>query len=215
MTSVLSGKALGGATVVHAQVGWPGLSASLLTSASDKLDAGGKISLLYAYEGISWIQAPGIKLQGVLRLELIDRGKINLGLRFSPGIFFYSFRYLFQSWSEVGFALPVDLAFGFALSPRLMLNVGLDVPMFWAFGPWGGLAVPVLFGAGVEYELDRQLALTANLRAGPSVPMMGNAYSYSYPFYAGAYLCRDASGWYECYNAYPAMEALIGLSIKL
>jgi hypothetical protein len=98
-----------------------------------------------------------------------------------------------------------------------MLNVGLDVPMFVAFGPLGALAVPVLFGAGVEYALDRQLALTLNLRAGPSVPVTGYGYLYGYdPFDAW---CRDPSGgWYRCgyYRAgLPAAEALIGLSYRL
>jgi hypothetical protein len=217
VTSVLSGKSLAGGTVVHGQVGFPGLSIALLTSVGENLDAGGRISFLYAYEGITRLErTPGIKLQGVFRLQLLDREKFNFGLRFSPGIFFYSFPY--PGWTETGLALPVDLVLGIALAPPLMLNVGVDVPMFVAFGPVGGLAVPVLIGAGVEYALDRQLALTMNLRVGPSVPVTGHGYLFGYdPF---DYWCRDASGWYPCGGGYyrtsmPAAEALIGISYKL
>ncbi|HYX91884.1 MAG TPA: hypothetical protein VE782_09995 [Myxococcaceae bacterium] len=213
VTSVLSGKSLEGTTVFHGQVGFPGLALTLLTGASDKLDVGGRVSFLYAYEGITGLPStPGIKLQGILRLQLLDRGKINLGVRFSPGIFFYSF----PGWTETGLALPLDVAFGYAIAPSLMLNVGLDVPMFIPFGPYGALAAPVLFGGGVEYALDRQLALTVNLRAGPSVPITGNipiagpwANVWCVDQFGQLYWC----GYYR-YNL-PAAEALIGISYKL
>ena len=215
VTSVLSGKSLGGGTVLHGQVGFPGLSLALLTSASEKLDVGGRVSFLYAYEGITRVPStPGIKLQGVLRLQLLDRGKINFGLRFSPGIFFYSFP--LPGWTETGLALPLDLALGIALAPPLMFNVGLDVPMFVAFGPVGGLAVPVLIGGGLEYALDPQLAVTFNLRVGPSVPVTGYGYIYGDLFNAW---CRDGFGnWYRCgyyRTSIPAAEALIGISYRL
>lgn len=216
VTSVLSGKSLEGGTVFHGQVGFPGLYLALLTSASQNVDVGGRVSFLYAYEGITLFdRTPGIKLQGVLRLQLLERGKINLGLRFSPGIFFYSF----PSWTETGLALPLDLAFGFALAPPLMLNVGLDLPMFVAFGPAGGLAVPFLLGAGLEYALDRQLAVTLNFRVGPSVPMTGYGPVYGYTRFDN--LCFDPAvgRYYYCGYYYrpglPAAEALIGLSYKL
>ncbi len=213
-TSVLSGKPLGSGTVVHGQIGWPGLSFTLLTSGGDRVDFGGRLSLLYGYEGITRMSGvPGLKLQGVLRLGLLERGRMNLGLKFSPGPFFY----FFQGGTEVGLALPIDLALGLALSPKLMLSFGLDVPMFAVFGPYGGLAVPVLLGGGVEYALDGQLALTANLRVGPSVPLTG--YDY-YRYWWDGYWCVDRFGRaYRCGPYYhysvPAMEVLIGLTYRL
>lgn len=212
-SSVLSGKALRGGTTIHGQIGWPGLSATLLTSAGSNLDIGGRFSLLYGYEGITRVAGiPGLKMQGVLRLELLERGRINLGLKFSPGLFVY----FFPGGTEIGMPLPIDLAFGFAVTPKLMLNAGLDLPIFAAFGPYGGLAVPVLLGGGVEYALDRQLALTFNLRVGPSVPLTGNGYYSS--FWQG-YWCFDAFGRpYQCgayYSNIPALETLFGLSYRL
>jgi len=214
MSSVLSGKALGSGTLIHGQLGWPSLSATLLTSAGGPLDFGGRFSFLYGYEGITQVAGiPGLKLQGVLRFQLLERGKLNLGLRFSPGVFFY----FFPGGTEIGMPLPVDLAFGFAVSPKLMLNLGLDLPAFVVFGPYGGLAVPPLAGGGLEYAVDRQLALTLNLRAGPSVPLTGN--SYSFMLWQG-YWCFDALGRpYRCGAYYslsaPAMEALFGLTYRL
>jgi hypothetical protein len=87
--------------------------------------------------------------------------------------------------------------------------------MFVVFGPGGGLAVPVLVGGGIEYALDRDLTLTANLRAGPSVPPTGNP---NYPYWEG-YWCTDRLGrLYRCgtyYSTTPALEALIGLTFRL
>lgn len=212
-SSVLSGKTLGSGMLVHAQVGWPGLSVSLLTALSDRMDLGAKFSLLGAYEGITAMPfTPGVKLQGVLRLMLLERGKLNFGLRVSPGLFFYSFR----GWTEFGLTMPLDLVFGLALHPKVMVNFGLDVPMFLVFGPYGGLAIPVLLGGGLEYSLDQQLGITFNLRAGPSVPLTGNYY------YSGwdVYWCVDARGRpYRCggygYYSVPAVEMLIGITYRL
>jgi hypothetical protein len=41
--------------------------------------------------------------------------------------------------------------------------------MFVTFGDFGTLTVPVLFGGGVEYFLDRSTALTFNFRSGPMI----------------------------------------------
>jgi hypothetical protein len=208
MTSVLSGKTLGGGSVVHAQFGWPGISATLLTSASQNIDVGARVSLLYAYEGItSYSGNPGLKFQGVLRLGLLERGKLNLGLEFAPGFFVYS---EYRAWGYyrgalVGLTLPVGLAFGFALSPNLMLSLGLDVPIFYAFGDI--VAVPVRLGMGLEYALDRSLALTLNVKAGPSPYGWYGRWDYCWdPYSRSYYACGDYS-----YSG----EALIGLSYRL
>ena len=37
------------------------------------------------------------------------------------------------------------------------------------FGDYGTFTVPILFGAGVEYFLDRSMAVTFNVRAGPMI----------------------------------------------
>ncbi|MGA9520592.1 MAG: hypothetical protein WBV82_03960 [Myxococcaceae bacterium] len=206
MSSVLSGKTLGSGMAFHGQMGWPGVSATLLGSAGSKLDLGGKFSFNYGYEGITDIStSPGTKLQGVLRLNLLERGKFNLGLRFSPGFFFY-----FRNLTVVGMTLPVDLVGGFQLTPQLMLNFGVDLPMFAVFGEYGGFIVPFLVGGGLEYAIDRTLGLTFNLRAGPSAPAgVGPYWNYGWYYDRWGRVIRDSLyGW-------PAVEAQFGLTVKL
>jgi hypothetical protein len=203
---------LGAGSIVHAQFGWPGISASLLESASRNIDIGARLSLLYAPEGITVLAGnPGLKLQGLLRLELLERGRINLGLEFSPGFFFYSASYYYPGATLVGLTFPVGLALGFAVSPNLMLSLGLDMPFFLAFGY--DVAVPVRVGAGLEYALDRSLALTLSVKAGPS-PYGGWAYGLDtcYDQFGRPYACGP--GRYYYYTA-PVAEALIGVSYRL
>jgi hypothetical protein len=208
--SVLSGKVLGSGTVVHGQFGWPGISATLLTSGGPKVDFGGKVSFNYGYEGMTrYATIPGLKAQGILRLMLLEKNKFNLGLRFSPGLFVY---FPYRDYTVTGLTLPVDLAAGIRLTPELMVNFGVDMPLFVAFGPYGGASLPFLVGAGIEYAIDRALGVSFNLRAGPSAPV-GLGY-----YYPGGW-CSDRWGdRYRCGDAgYGAstLEAQIGLLYKL
>ena len=204
--SVLSGQTLGeGATSFHGQVGWPGLAFSLLHGVAPKVDFGGKLSLLYGYEGITRVDPlPGVKMQGVVKLNLLERGKLNFGLRFSPGLFFY----FFDGYTQPGLTLPIDVVLGIAVAPNLMINVGIDFPIFVAFGEFSGLVVPVLAGGGLEYFLDRNLGITFNVRAGPSALVTDD-----YPSY---YVCEDALGRpYRCgRRTLTAAEFLVGISYK-
>src|SRR5262245_29391960 len=70
--SLYSGQTVGGgADVVAGQIGWPGLSLTYLHGATDRFDLGVKLTPInYGFEGITQRVYPGIKIQGVARLEL-------------------------------------------------------------------------------------------------------------------------------------------------
>lgn len=206
--SVLSGRTVGaGSTVLHGELGWPGLNLGLLHGLSSKLDVGGKLGLLYGYEGITAMSGvPGMRLQGVLRLELLERSRLNLGLRFSPGMVFY----FFPGMAYTGITLPVELAMGLSLVPSLMLNFNLELPTLVMFGYYGGFVLPMRLGAGLEYAIDRTIGLTFSLRGGPS--------SVTGYYYGGPYsVCYDRLGRsYYCGGTMAASaEMLVGLSFKL
>jgi len=180
--SVLSGKTVGnGNTVLHAQLGWPGISVGLLHGLRSNLDLGGRFSFNYGYEGVTFGVIPGLKLQGLLRVNFVERGRFNFGLEVAPGPMFY-----FQNngYTRVGLAIPAALQFGVAVSSAVMINFGFELPMFVQFSPNNpfitgayntGLYVPILFGGGLEYFLDRSLALTFNMRMGPTIHPAGFA----------------------------------------
>jgi hypothetical protein len=165
--SMLDGRTVGGGDAFHLELGWPGLTVSYLHGMADRLDLGLRLSLNYGYEGYPRLSGiPGVKLQGALRVGLFDAGKLGLALSFQPGILYYSFR---GGGSTVGFTLPVALGLNVALSDALNVGASLDVPLWITFGPFSTATVPVLFGVGLEYFLDRGLALTFRMKMGPAI----------------------------------------------
>ncbi|WP_257459732.1 hypothetical protein [Archangium lipolyticum] len=163
--SVLSGQTLGNGTALVGQVGWPGLSLGLLHGATNKFDIGGKLSFNYGREGIVTSVVPGLKLQAWLRLMLLESSRVNLGVSFAPGPFFY----FYERYTDVGLSLPIAFTLGIPVGSALMLNAGLDIPFYVIFGSGGGAVVPILAGVGLEYFVDRNLAVTFNVRMGPSI----------------------------------------------
>ncbi len=190
--SVLSGQTLGqDANALVGQVGWPGLSVGLLHGATSRFDIGGRLTFNYGREGIVTRVVPGLKLQAWMRLMLVQSSKVNMGLSFAPGPFFYFDR----GTTDVGLTLPLGLTIGIPVGSALMLNVGLDVPFYVVFGTGGGPVFPLLVGAGGEYFIDRKLAVTFNARMGPSVGTYEN------------YLGRGRAAF--------TLEALFGVAYRL
>ena len=191
--SAITGETLGeSATAVHLQAAWPGLSVSLLHGYSPTLDFGGIFTFNYSYEGDVRAAYPGLKLQGYVKATLVDKPRYNIGVSFAPGILTYFFGNTFCTplalgtptefgyyWvggnvctgggTQFGITFPAGLTFGIPARDNLNIAFTFDVPLFVTFGNLGTVTVPVLFGGGVEYFLDRSKALTFNLRTGPMV----------------------------------------------
>jgi hypothetical protein len=191
--SVLSGQTMGqGGTAFVGQVGWPGISLGLLHGATSKFDIGGKFTFNYGREGIVTSVVPGLKLQAWVRLMLLQSARVNVGLSFAPGPFFY----FYNNGTDVGLALPIALTVGIPVGSAVMLNVGMDIPFYVIFGTGGGPVFPILFGGGLEYFIDRNLAVNFNVRMGPSI----------FP--------NDGFIRYRGSQAHFTMEALFGLAYK-
>jgi hypothetical protein len=165
--SAMSGQTLGtGAGMVWGQFGWPGLSADLAYGVSPTLDLGGRFTFNYGEEGITDTGVLGLKFQFTLRTELVRKPKFDLGLRFDPGLLLY-----FPSGSTVvGMTFPVGLEFGFPITPLLRASGSFDLPFWITFSPSPAEGfIPILFGGGVEYLVERDLALTARIKMGPTI----------------------------------------------
>jgi hypothetical protein len=164
--SVYSGRTVGrGQSVIAGQVGWPGLSALVLRGTASNVDVGAKLSFNYGVEGVVTQIAPGLKFQGLMRFALLERGRAALGFAFAPGVLFY----FPGPTSTVGITLPLQLTLGITASSALQAHVVMEMPLYVTFGSFGGVVVPMLFGGGVEYFLDRSLALSFITKMGPSV----------------------------------------------
>jgi len=169
--SVITGRTVGANNdVLFFQAGWPGISASLIHGATPKVDLGGIFTFNYGFEGdVNAPVVPGLKLQGLLRANFTDSGKLNLGINFAPGPLFYFFR---GYPTVIGMDVPIGLAVGIRASPNVNVGLMFELPMFVVFGTSrydGQLVLPILFGGGVEYFLERNLALTFTLKMGPMI----------------------------------------------
>lgn len=192
--SVVTGETIGGgATSIHVQAAWPGISFSVLHGSSPSFDFGGIFTYNYNYEGDVRASFPGIKLQAYLKGTLLRSGKYNLGLWFAPGMLAY---FLGQGYcspiilqtftpdvtvtgvvnncvggggTQYGVTFPTGLVFGVSAGDHLNIALNLDLPLFYTFGNYGTLTVPILAGGGIEYFFDRSTAVTFSFRTGPII----------------------------------------------
>jgi len=165
--SAMSGQTLGtGGAMVWGQAGWPGISADLAWGTSPTLDLGGRFTFNYGEEGITDTGVLGLKFQFTLRTQLLRKPKYDLALRFDPGLLLY----FPSNRTVVGLTFPVGLELGFPISPVVRVNGSFDLPFWITFSPSPTQAfIPILFGGGVEYLVEKDLALTARLRMGPTI----------------------------------------------
>jgi hypothetical protein len=154
---------------VVAEFGWPGFTLEYLHAQTHSVDLGGEFTFNYGREGLVEVN-PGVKLQGVVRFTLFDNGKLNFGLRLDPGLALY-FDERYDEGTAFGVTLPAALALGISAGDALMLNFGMDVPLFFRITPTDNFRVelPFLFGVGVEYRIDSHLSMLFDCRFGPDV----------------------------------------------
>lgn len=170
--SVLSGQTMGaGRNAFYGQVGFPGLSLNLLHGASDKVDIGGRFAFNYSQEGVVNIIDPGIKLQGLVRLNLA-RSRLSFALEFEPGVNFY---FHGGGNTDIGMLMPINFVVGIPAGSALVINARMDMPLQVYFGET--VVIPILFGGGLEYFIDQSLNVNFKLMMGPSIATAGgNAY---------------------------------------
>ncbi|HEY8207518.1 MAG TPA: hypothetical protein VIG99_08560 [Myxococcaceae bacterium] len=156
-----------GTNLLHAQFGWPGLSATFLTGATPKGSFGGRFTFNYGFEGLITGVNLGLKFQGLVRLGLIDNARVNLGLELAPGLALY-----FPGGgavTQVGITVPVAFILGIPVSDALAVHVILEVPSLVTFTGYSTFYIPIYMGGGLEYALDKSLMLTLALRMGPMI----------------------------------------------
>ena len=154
-------------------VGFPDVSVAYLRGVAPRFDLGGRVSFVYAQEGMVRAVVPGLKLQGLLKFQLVNSGAISVAATFEPGPFFNVFPYgVFAPYPGVtlwGFALPLGVRVGVAASSALTLGISFDLPIWIQFGTLGGVNVPLLPGVGVEYFVKSDVLLFAKVRMGPTI----------------------------------------------
>ena len=177
--SVESGNTVGaGANVFAGAVGYPGLDLRLIHGLDSTTDVNARIGLNYAFEGITQGTRFEFSAQVGIRKELLVLGSnMKLAGRFDPGII------VAASPGQFGLKIPFGLELGIPLSQVLTLNAAFDLPLFFTFGDVNAFYIPLLFGAGAEYLIQPNLAITAKIKVGPTFGT-GDASGSAFTLYA-------------------------------
>lgn len=164
--TVDSGETVGaGNNVVRGQVGFPGLWGDFIHGVDPTTEIGGRLQINYGVEGLTDSTNFEMAFNFLARKQLVDTGKFKFALTFNPGVLFYTA----FSRTTFGITFPVEGQFGIPIDNKLTINASFGLPMWVTFGDFGAFYLPILFGGGVEYLLEPNIALTFKLRVGPTI----------------------------------------------
>ena len=165
--SVIGPKTLApGENALEAYAGYPSISGSYLRGVASGINVGAKLGFVYGIEGMFREAGPGFKVQGLLKLRLLDSGRVSMGLTFEPGVLYHG---TYLQGARVGLTFPIGFRLGIVASSAIAIAVLIDLPMWVEFGTFGGFNLPILTGGGVEYFITSQLAAFVRARIGPTI----------------------------------------------
>jgi opacity protein-like surface antigen len=72
-----------------------------------------------------------------------------------------------------GIGGPIGLLAAYRVDPHLTVDVGADIPILLSFASNSGVFFGPLVGAGAEYQIEKNLSVTAKVRVGPEF-VIGN-----------------------------------------
>ena len=154
-----------GSNVVRGQVGFPGLWGDFVHGLDPTTEIGGRLQLNYAVEGITASTNFEMAFQFLARKQFVDTGKFKFAATFNPGLLFWTG----GGTTIFGITFPIEGQFGIPIDQKFTLNASFGLPMWVTFGDFGEFYLPILFGAGVEYLLEHNIAITFKLRLGPTI----------------------------------------------
>lgn len=158
-----------GANVIALEAGFPALAVTYFHGVTSIEDVGVRLAFNYGFEGLPSAIVPGMRVEGLARLRLLDTGHVNVGLRGGAGVFAY-----FTSQATTpGVTIPLGLDVGIPVGSAFSIATGVDVPLFITFGTNGGLTAPILFNAGLEYWLSKGWEANLHARMGPALNVTG------------------------------------------
>ncbi|HTO98358.1 MAG TPA: hypothetical protein VMK66_15015 [Myxococcales bacterium] len=161
--SATAGRTAGdGNSVLQAEAGWPGIGFTWLKGMNERTDLGVHVGFNYGFEGTA-NRVTGFNLAVPFRRTIADSGDTSFAFEAQPGLSIYS-----NQGAMVGVGGPIGVVAGFQVSPQLTLDLAADLPVLITFSNPAGVVFGPQFGGGGEYFIDRNLAVTARIRVGPS-----------------------------------------------
>jgi len=163
--------------VVTGDVGWPGLAVQWLHGLDGVTDIGLRFGFNYGFENTT-NGLVGAELQAPVRRYLMKSGQFDIEAHALPGITFYGN----HGDTLFGIEAPVGVVAAYEVDPKLTVSIGGDVPLLLSLtNPTGFLFGP-LIGAGAEYRIEKDLAVTGKLRFGPEFAFDSSGGSSQFAF---------------------------------
>ena len=67
----------------------------------------------------------------------------------------------------------------------MIINASFDLPLYFTFGDFNAFYIPLLFGGGVEYLIQPNLAITGKVKVGPTFVTNGGGTNFTLYVLAG------------------------------
>jgi len=179
--SVQSAETVGpGANVGVFQAGFPGVDLMLIHGLDQTTDVNAHVGLNYAFEGLTTNSRFEFTAQVGIRKELLTfGGNVKMSGRFDPGII------IAASPGQFGLKIPLGLELGIPLSSVMIINASFDLPLYFTFGDFNAFYILLLFGGGVEYLIQPNLAITGKVKVGPTFVTNGGGTNFTLYVLAG------------------------------
>lgn len=161
-------------TALQVEAGWPGIDLAFLRGLDSRSDIGLRVGFLYGFEGTSNSVA-GLHVQVPYRRMIATGDFASFAFHIDPGFTLYGDNTA-RGGSTVGVGGPLGIIAGFQVDPRLTLDLAVDFPVLLSFTHPAGVFFGPEPGAGAEYLIDQNLAVTFRSRFGPLFSV-ANGYS--------------------------------------
>jgi hypothetical protein len=171
-----------GDNMIYGEAGWPDLAFGFQHGLSPKVDIGIRASLIFGWEytlPFSHNAVFGLGARVPIRIQLMRGPKFSFYFHVDPGLKFSSFgcggRYggggfcTYGSAPDLGLWVPLGMEFGIHLTRQATLSFGFDIPLYINVTNRAYATIPLLFGAGFEYDITDRIALGVNTRLGPVI----------------------------------------------
>lgn len=152
-------------TALQVEAGWPGIDLAFLRGLDSRSDIGLRLGFLYGFEGTSNSVA-GLHVQIPYRRLLATGDFASFAFHVDPGFTLYGDNAA-RGGSTVGVGGPLGVIAGFQMDPRLTLDLTVDFPILLSFTHPAGFFFGPEPGAGFEYLIEPNLAVTFRSRFGP------------------------------------------------
>ena len=108
------------------------------------------------------------KIELTLRKQFMDNGKLKLAGTFDPGFLLF-----IERRSPTGLTFPIGVQFGIPIDDKFTVERLVRHPVYGVTFGTSAVPLPLLFGGGVEYLLEPNLALTVQAEDGTGHRLRG------------------------------------------